>query len=135
MIAIIDYKAGNQTSVLRALEFLNIEARITDDDDTIMKAHGVIFPGVGAAKQAMDRLMQNKQDELLKTLAANHKPLLGICLGCQILLEHSEETIPKHWALLKAPAKNSMKIGQTARMKTIIPKKSVFRIWAGTVSI
>lgn len=43
MIAIIDYKAGNQTSVLRALEFLNIEARITDDDDTIMKAHGVIF--------------------------------------------------------------------------------------------
>ncbi|MDE7012096.1 MAG: imidazole glycerol phosphate synthase subunit HisH, partial [Mailhella sp.] len=105
MIAIIDYKAGNQTSVLRALEFLNIEARITDDDDTIMKAHGVIFPGVGAAKQAMDRLMQNKQDELLKTLAANHKPLLGICLGCQILLEHSEENNTETLGIIKGTCK------------------------------
>ena len=105
MIAIIDYKAGNQTSVLRALEFLNIEACITDDDNTIMKAHGVIFPGVGAAKQAMDRLMQNKQDELLKTLAANHKPLLGICLGCQILLEHSEENNTETLGIIKGTCK------------------------------
>ena len=83
----------------------------------------------------MDRLMQNKQDELLKTLAANHKPLLGICLGCQILLEHSEENNTETLGIIKGTCKNSMKIGQTARTKTIIPKKSVFRIWAGTVSI
>lgn len=105
MIAIIDYKAGNQTSVLRALEFLNIEACITDDDDTIMKAHGVIFPGVGAAKQAMDRLMQNKQDELLKALVAESKPLLGICLGCQILLEHSEENNTETLGIIKGSCK------------------------------
>lgn len=91
MIAILDYKAGNQTSVLRALEFLGIEACITDDSAVLAKADGVIFPGVGAAKQAMDRLTEKKQDLLLKELIARKKPLLGICLGCQILLDRSEE--------------------------------------------
>lgn len=91
MIAILDYKAGNQTSVLRALEFLGIEACITDDSAVLAKADGVIFPGVGAARQAMDRLTEKKQDLLLKELIARKKPLLGICLGCQILLDRSEE--------------------------------------------
>lgn len=91
MIAILDYKAGNQTSVLRALNFLGIPACITDDNETVMKARGVIFPGVGAAKQAMDRLTSKKQDELLKKLVQQKKTLLGICVGCQILLDYSEE--------------------------------------------
>lgn len=95
MIAILDYKAGNQTSVLRALNYLGIPACITDDNETIMKASGVIFPGVGAAKQAMDRLTSKKQDELLKKLVQQNKPLLGICLGCQILLDYSEESNTK----------------------------------------
>lgn len=95
MIAILDYKAGNQTSVLRALEFLGIEACITDDSAVLAKADGVIFPGVGAAGQAMDRLTEKKQDVLLKELIAREKPLLGICLGCQILLDRSEESDTK----------------------------------------
>ncbi len=105
MIAILDYKAGNQTSVLRALEFLNIPACITDDNETVMKAQGVIFPGVGAAKQAMDRLTSQKQDSLLKELVRQKKPLLGICLGCQILLDYSEESNTKTLGIISGACK------------------------------
>lgn len=105
MIAILDYKAGNQTSVLRALNFLNIDACITDDSKTIMQADGVIFPGVGAAKQAMDRLTGQKQDELLKQIAAQKKTLLGICLGCQILLDYSEENNTKTLGIISGICK------------------------------
>lgn len=91
MIAILDYKAGNQTSVLRALQSLEIEAQITDNNETLLSADGVIFPGVGAASQAMNRLKSTKQDVLLAQIIANKIPLLGICLGCQILLNFSEE--------------------------------------------
>lgn len=105
MIAILDYKAGNQTSVLRALNFLNIEACITDNSETLMQANGVIFPGVGAAKQAMDRLTSQKQDIILKELVAQKKPLLGICLGCQILLDYSEESNTKTLGILAGTCK------------------------------
>lgn len=101
MIAILDYKAGNQTSVLRALNFLQIEACITDDNHTLLQADGVIFPGVGAAKQAMNRLIEQKQDIFLKELVALKKPLLGICLGCQILLEKSEENNTQTLGIIK----------------------------------
>ena len=100
MIAILDYKAGNQTSVLRALNSLNIEAQITEDDDTLLKADGVIFPGVGAAAQAMNRLISTGQDKLLSRIVENKIPLLGICLGCQILLEHSDESDTKTLGIL-----------------------------------
>lgn len=105
MIAILDYKAGNQTSVLRALNFLGIPACITDDDKTIMNADGVIFPGVGAAKQAMDRLTSKNQDSLLKELVRQKKPLLGICLGCQILLDYSEESSTKTLGIIPGVCK------------------------------
>lgn len=105
MIAILDYKAGNQTSVLRALNFLNIEACITDKSDILMQADGIIFPGVGAAKQAMDRLTNQKQDKVLKELIAQKIPLLGICLGCQILLDYSEENNTKTLGILPGVCK------------------------------
>ncbi len=91
MLAILDYKAGNQTSVLRALKSLGIPAEITADPSVILAAEGVIFPGVGAAGQAMNQLVSSGMDEVLRKVVAMHKPLLGICLGCQILLERSEE--------------------------------------------
>ena len=91
MLAILDYKAGNQTSVLRALRALGVPAEITADPSTILSAEGVIFPGVGAAGQAMAQLTSTGMDKVLREAVAMEKPLLGICLGCQILLEHSEE--------------------------------------------
>ena len=91
MLAILDYKAGNQTSVLRALRSLGIPSEITADAAVIREAEGVIFPGVGAAGQAMAQLTSTGMDRVLREVVAMQKPLLGICLGCQILLEHSEE--------------------------------------------
>ena len=90
MIAIIDYKAGNQTSVKRALEFLKIEAEITSDPARLNAAQGLIFPGVGAAGQAMDLLNETGLAQVICELA-RIKPFLGICLGCQIMLGSSAE--------------------------------------------
>ncbi len=91
MLAILDYEAGNQTSVLRALKSQGIAACITADATVLAKADGVIFPGVGAAGQAMGLLQSRGLDKILAGLVAQGKPLLGICLGCQIILDYSEE--------------------------------------------
>lgn len=91
MLAILDYEAGNQTSVRRALSTLDIPASVTSDPDEISEAEGLIFPGVGAAGQAMNHIRLNGLDRLLKEWVAEGRPLLGVCLGSQIMLEHSEE--------------------------------------------
>lgn len=101
MLAILDYEAGNQTSVLRGLAAQDIPARITADPAELGAASGVIFPGVGAARQAMDLLARTGLDKTLKVLAQQGKPLLGVCLGCQILLEHSEESDTRCLGLVK----------------------------------
>ncbi len=95
MLAILDYKAGNQTSVRRALDYLEIPNSITADPATIAKARGIIFPGVGAAGQAMDELATSGLDKVIKEQVLADKPLLGICVGCQILLEYSQENDTK----------------------------------------
>ncbi len=91
MLAIVEYKAGNQTSVRRALEHLEIPCAITADAAILESARGIIFPGVGAAGQAMRALRAAGLDAVLRRAVAAGQPLLGICLGCQILLERSEE--------------------------------------------
>ncbi len=101
MLAILDYEAGNQTSVLRGLASQGIPARITADAGELARASGVIFPGVGAAGQAMDLLTRTGLDTVLKDLARQGKPLLGVCLGCQILLERSEEADARTLGLIK----------------------------------
>jgi glutamine amidotransferase len=95
MLAILDYKAGNQTSVRRALDHLGIPCRITADPAVIADASGIIFPGVGAAGQAMHELTSTGLDTLLAAQVAAGKPLLGICVGCQILLDYSAENDTK----------------------------------------
>lgn len=95
MLAILDYKAGNQTSVRRALEHLKIPCVITADPQTISRASGLIFPGVGAAGQAMDELSTTGLDKVIKEQVLADKPLLGICVGCQILLDYSQENDTK----------------------------------------
>ncbi|EGJ49787.1 imidazole glycerol phosphate synthase subunit HisH [Desulfocurvibacter africanus] len=91
MLAILDYEAGNQTSVLRALRHLGIPGEITRDPAVIERASGIIFPGVGAAGQAMQNLTNSGLDRVLRAQIELGKPLLGICVGCQILLDYSQE--------------------------------------------
>jgi glutamine amidotransferase len=95
MLAIFDYKAGNQTSVHRALEHLGIPNKITNDPEELNNATGIIFPGVGAAGQAMEELHSHGLDDVIKQLIQDKKPVLGICVGCQILLDYSEENDTK----------------------------------------
>jgi len=91
MIAIIDYNAGNITSVARALQNIGQEFAITDDTKKLDAASHIIFPGVGAAGEAMSYLRQKRLDVWLKNWPQSGKPLLGICLGTQIILDYSEE--------------------------------------------
>ena len=91
MTAIIDYKAGNLTSVKNALAAIGAESVVTSDPATIRAADHVIFPGVGAAKSAMENLASLGLVDAVREAAASGRPFLGICLGMQILFEHSEE--------------------------------------------
>ncbi|MGN6605293.1 MAG: imidazole glycerol phosphate synthase subunit HisH [Ginsengibacter sp.] len=87
-VAIIKYNAGNVQSVLYALQRLSIDAKVTDDHDEIKMADKVIFPGVGHAASAMEYLKKRKLDKLILSL---QQPVLGICLGLQLLCKSSEE--------------------------------------------
>ena len=91
MTAIIDYKAGNLTSVKNALAAIDAESTVTSDPAVIRAADHVIFPGVGAAKSAMENLASLGLVDTVREAAASGKPFLGICLGMQILFKHSEE--------------------------------------------
>ena len=84
MLAILEYRAGNQTSVRRALEHLGISCTVTADPAVLGTAEGIIFPGVGAAGQAMEHLRSTGLDAVLRQAIDSGQPLLGICLGCQI---------------------------------------------------
>lgn len=91
MIAIVDYEAGNLTSVGRAVRSLGFETEVTQDPGRILRAERVIFPGVGAAGSAMASLKRLGLDQVLPEVLALGTPLLGICLGTQIIFEFSEE--------------------------------------------
>jgi glutamine amidotransferase len=87
-IAIIKYNAGNIQSVLYALERIGVEAMVTDDPGQLSAADKVIFPGVGEASTAMSYLKERKLDSLIRDLK---QPVLGICLGLQLMCRYSEE--------------------------------------------
>ena len=91
MIAIIDYGAGNIKSLQFALERLNIPSQLTSNAAVIAKADAIILPGVGAFGESMKQLKALGLDETIKTEVAKNKPLLGICLGMQMLFETSSE--------------------------------------------
>lgn len=90
MIAVVDYGAGNLFSVKNACDFLSIETRITRDPALIRAAEGIILPGVGAFPDAMQRLKETGLIPVLQA-EAQKKPLLGICLGMQMLFDYSTE--------------------------------------------
>ena len=92
MIAIVDYKVGNLGSVMNMFKKVDVPAEVTSDPSTILKADGVLFPGIGRFDFAMDAL---KKSDLIPVLSEyvfeKKRPLLGICVGYQMLAEHSEE--------------------------------------------
>lgn len=89
MIAIIEYNAGNSTSVQYALNRLGVQSIVTSNHDEIQSAEKVIFPGVGEAGSAMRFLKNKNLDQVIKQL---QQPVLGICLGMQLLCSNSEES-------------------------------------------
>jgi imidazole glycerol-phosphate synthase subunit HisH len=117
MVAIVDYGAGNLTSVRLAFEKIGVRAAITSVPGEIIAADRVVFPGVGSAGAAMQRLEQLRLSEALRDVVRKGTPFLGICLGAQIILDHSEEDggikclglIPGRVRLLR-PADRTVKI-------------------------
>ncbi len=91
MFAIVDYDTGNTRNLKKALDYLNIENQLTADEQTILDAQAVILPGVGAFKPAMQALENRNLVAVLQQVKKNKIPILGICLGMQLLFESSEE--------------------------------------------
>lgn len=116
MIAILDYDAGNLKSVEKALGFLGEESVITRDRHEVAKADKVILPGVGSFGAAMEQLKKYEIDKMLAEVAAEEKPLLGICLGLQLLFDGSEESAGVEGLhllrgnILRIPDKDGLKI-------------------------
>jgi glutamine amidotransferase len=91
MIAIIDYGVGNLASVNKAFNFIGYESKITSDHREILAADRVVLPGVGAFADAMENLEKMEMISVIKQVAAKRTPLLGICLGMQLLFDFSTE--------------------------------------------
>ena len=134
MIAILDYDAGNITSVEKALQYLGCEAMITRDKEVIMNADHVILPGVGAFGDAMKKLNDYELVDVIKEYVATGKPFLGICLGLQLLFAESEESpgvkgldlIPGK--IKRIPDAEGLKIPQIGwNSLEIAPDKKIFK--------
>ena len=91
MISVVDYGMGNLHSVINALDKLNIECQITDNHQEILESDGIILPGVGAFPQAIEYIKEKGLDLVLNKAVEKQIPLLGICLGMQLLFEESDE--------------------------------------------
>ncbi len=90
-VAVVDYGMGNRRSVEKAFEHVGAEVRVTGDHDAIREADAVVVPGVGAFPEAMRRLSASGLDAVIRERAAEGTPVLGICLGMQLLFEASAE--------------------------------------------
>lgn len=106
MNIVVDYGAGNLSSLLRALELVGLDAQISDNPEVINEATSIILPGVGAFRAAMDELKKRNLIDVLVRKAQEGTPFLGICLGMQLLFEFSEEEgISEGLGLLKGQVK------------------------------
>lgn len=93
-LAVVDYGMGNRRSVQKALEHVGVTAHITRDHAAIRAADGVVVPGVGAFPQGMRNLIELELDRVVVAAARHGQPLLGICLGMQLLFDRSDELQP-----------------------------------------
>ena len=92
MVAVIDYDAGNIKSVLKAFRYLGQDVELTRDPEIIRRADHVVLPGVGAFGDAMKRLADYGLVDVIRQVAEDGTPFLGICLGLQLLFDSSEES-------------------------------------------
>jgi glutamine amidotransferase len=118
-IAVIDYGMGNRRSVEKALDHVGAQAVITSDFDVLREADGLVLPGVGAFSRGMSNLREASLDALIYERVRNDVPLLGICLGMQLLFEHSTEQggddglglVPGHVREIEADGRRMPHIG------------------------
>jgi glutamine amidotransferase len=119
VIAVVDYGMGNRRSVQKALEHVGAQVRVTADVQEIADADGLVVPGVGAFPAAMESLVARSLVDPIRDAAAQGRPVLGICLGMQLLLDRSSELgdtpglglIPGEVTLLRAPERRIPHIG------------------------
>ncbi len=104
-IGVVDYEAGNLRSVETALTYLDADYIVSGDPDTILGCDRIIFPGVGEARAAMETLRSRGLEEALVEFARKGRLLLGICIGCQIALDFSEERDTKCLGLVPGRVK------------------------------
>ena len=90
-VAVLDYGSGNVHSAVKALALAGADARLTDDRDLIMAADGLVVPGVGAFRSVVDALRESRADQLIERRVAGGLPVLGICVGMQVMFEHGVE--------------------------------------------
>lgn len=115
-LTIIKYNAGNIQSVLYALERIGATAQVTDDPDEIRSADKVIFPGVGEASTAMEYLRERRLDELIRGL---RQPVLGICLGMQLMCRYSEENNAECLGIFDETVKKFTPAGKSLKVPQI----------------
>lgn len=126
-IVIIDYGAGNVRSVQFAIERLGYEAQCSNEPDVIRGADKVIFPGVGEASSAMHEIKKMGLDKVIPTLK---QPVLGICLGMQLLCRHSEENNADCLAVIPVDVKrfdDQLKVPHTGWNQLSAPKSDLFK--------
>lgn len=141
MIVIIDYRLGNLASIKNALNKLKISSQISNSPAVIKKAKALILPGVGAAGQGMVNLKSKELDKLIISQASKGKPILGICLGMQLLFSYSEEGKIKCLDIIKGRVKkfrpksklkvpqigwNNINIKKDGQIFKAIPNRSFF---------
>lgn len=113
-VSIIKYNAGNIQSVLFALERIGVVANVTDDIEQLQSSDKIIFPGVGEASTAMAYLKERKLDEAIKNLK---QPVLGVCLGMQLMCNYSEENETKCLGIFDEPVKLFQRSAEKAMFK------------------
>ncbi len=133
MIAIVDYGVGNVRSVERALAHVGAQPKLTSDPDDLEQADGLVLPGVGAFAPALAKLSEHGLGRRIVELAGKGKPLLGVCLGYQLLFEESMEH-GRHQGLGLLPGK-VVEVKNSARLPVIgwcrLAKSDDSVLWQG----